>query len=226
MVSCSVEIFGPALARHAKASGVTFFGVDYRLAPENPAPCGVEDGFAALKYVSEHAAELNVDPKRIAVMGDSGGGCIAAGTALLARDRGLSPALAKQILIYPMLDDRTHLDEGEDLHKFLTWQLHENVLSWKALLGEKAGKPEAEVSAYAAPARAESLRGLPPTYIDIGTLDLFRDENVEYVARMVKENVEVEFHLWPGLPHGFEGAAGTAIVKRVLASREKAMQSF
>ncbi|PKS07126.1 hypothetical protein jhhlp_005726 [Lomentospora prolificans] len=227
MVACSVDTFGPAIARNASASGVVFFGVDYRLAPEHPAPAGVEDAYAALKYVSDHAAELNIDPKRIALQGDSGGGCIAAGAALLARDRALSPPVAKQILIYPMLDDRTFLDKDAELNKFLTWQYHESVLAWNALLGEdKAGKPEAEVSEYAVPARNKSLRDLPPTYIDVGGLDLFRDENIEYAGRLAKADVEVEFHLWAGLPHGFEGAATTSIVKRVLESRTKAMQSF
>ncbi|CAI4214655.1 unnamed protein product [Parascedosporium putredinis] len=208
MVASSVETFGPSVARHASASGVVFFAVDYRLAPEYPAPAGVEDGYAALKYVSENALEFHIDPARIAVMGDSGGGCIAAGVALMARDRALSPPLAKQILIYPMLDDRTKLDKDADLHKFLTWQLRDNVMAWNALLGEdKAGNPDAEVNTYAVPARNTNLRGLP--------------QPISMLA-----DVEVEFHLWAGVPHGFEGAATTAVVKSVLAARTKAMTSF
>jgi acetyl esterase/lipase len=227
MVSCTVDIFAPAVARNAASSGLPFFAVDYRLAPENPAPCGVEDVYAAIKYVSDNARDLNIDPSRIAVMGDSGGGCLAAGAALLARDRRLNPPLAKQILIYPMLDDRTALAPDAPLLKFLTWQATDNVLAWTAVLGpDKAGKPGANVSEYAAPARARYLGGLPPTYLDVGGLDLFRDECLEYVTRLAKENVEVEVHVWPGVPHGFESAIGTSWAARAFGSRIKALKGF
>jgi acetyl esterase/lipase len=229
MVSGTVEIFAPSIARNTHRAGVPFFAVDYRLAPENPAPCGVEDCYAALRYMSEHASELGIDPARIAVMGDSAGGGLAAGVALIARDRGLSPPLAKQILIYPMLDDRTKFSYGADapLHKFLTWKTADNVLAWDAYLGaDRAGRPEAVVSEYAAPARAKNLAGLPPTYIDVGGLDLFRDENVDYAARIMKENIEVEIHVWPGVPHGFESAVSTSAAIRAQMSRTKALKGF
>jgi acetyl esterase/lipase len=227
MVSCTVEIFAPAIARNVALAGMPFFAVDYRLAPEYPAPCGVEDCFAALKYLSEHAKELNIDPARIAVMGDSAGGGLAAGAALIARDRKLSPPLAKQILIYPMLDDRTSYPPDHPLIKFLTWQATDNVLAWNAVLGEgKAGNPDAVVSEYAVPARAKSLAGLPSTYIDVGGLDLFREENIKYASRLMEECVDVEFHLWPGVPHGFESAIGTSWAARAIGSRSKALKSF
>ena len=227
MVSCSVDIFAPAVARQALAARLPFFAVDYRKAPEHPAPCGAEDVFAALRHLSAHAADFNVDPARIAVLGDSGGGGLAAACALLARDRRLSPPLAKQVLVYPMLDDRTAVPDDAPLRPFLTWQATDNVLAWDALLGaDRAGRPEAEVPEYAVPARAATLRGLPPTYIDVGGLDLFRDENVAYAARLMREDVEVELHVWPGVPHGFEGAPGATWTVRATASRIRALQGF
>ncbi|KPM45588.1 hypothetical protein AK830_g922 [Neonectria ditissima] len=211
LIASSVTIFAPQIARHAHDSRLPYFAVGYRLAPENPAPCAAEDCYAAAQFVSEHAAEFNVDPAKIAVHGDSAGGGVAAGAALIARDRRLSPPLAKQILVYPMLDDRTELPADDPILEFLSWQSNDNVLAWNAYVGEdKRGKPDADISPYAVPARATSLRGLPPTYIDVGTLDLFRDEDIAYAARLAKDYVEVEFHLWPGLPHGFDGVAGTS----------------
>ncbi|RYP18000.1 hypothetical protein DL767_009919 [Monosporascus sp. MG133] len=217
MVSGSVEIFSRLVAADVAASGVQFFAVGYRVAPEHPAPAAVEDVYAALRWLSEHAAELGVDPARIGITGPSAGGGIAAGAALLARDRGLSPPLAKQVLIYPMLDDRTCTRIPPD----------HPLVPWGAYVGEdKAGRPEADVSPYAAPGRAEDLSGLPSTYIDIGTLDLFRDENAEYAARLAAANVDVEFHLYPGLPHGFESAFEIGPSKRAMENRIRAYKSF
>lgn len=225
LVACSVKIFAPQIARQAHDSDLPYFAVGYRLAPENPAPCAAEDCFAALKYVSEHADEFNVDPTKIALQGDSAGGGIAAGAALIARDRQLSPPVAKQILIYPMIDDRTELPPDDPILKLLSWQSNDNVVAWNAYVGEdKRGKHDADISPYAAPARATSLRGLPATYIDVGTLDLFRDEDIVYAARLAKDDVEVEFHLWPGLPHGFEGVPATSWYKRAHESRLSALR--
>ncbi|KAF7546553.1 hypothetical protein G7Z17_g8360 [Cylindrodendrum hubeiense] len=224
LVACSVKIFAPQIARQAQDSDLPYFAVGYRLAPENPAPSAAEDCFAAVKYVSEHAKEFNVDPTKIALQGDSAGGGVAAGAALIARDRQLSPPVAKQILIYPMIDDRTELPPDDPMLEFLSWQSNDNVVAWNAYIGEdKRGKPDADISPYAVPARATSLRGLPPTYIDIGTLDLFRDENITFAARLAKDDVEVEFHLWPGLPHGFDGVPTTSWYKRAQESRLSAI---
>jgi acetyl esterase/lipase len=227
MVSCSVEIFAPSIARNANLHSLPFFAVDYRLAPEHPAPTPVEDCYAALKYLSEHAKEYNIDPKRICVMGDSAGGGLGAGVTLLARDRKLSPPVAKQLLIYPMLDDRTVLPADSQLRQFLSWNESDSLLAWKAYLGEdKAGKPEADVSFYSVPARAPSYAGLPPTYLEVGGLDIFRDETIEYAKRLSQENVEVEFHLWPGVPHGFESAPAVQWTTRALGSRGSALKRF
>ncbi|GKT55735.1 arylesterase monooxygenase [Colletotrichum tofieldiae] len=226
-VAGSVDIFAPQVKRFVASSGMPFFAVDYRLAPEFPGGVGAEDVFHALRHLSEHAAEWNVDRARLVMMGDSAGGGIAAGATLIARDRGLAPPLRRQVLVYPMLDDRTALAEDSAVFPLLTWKTSDSLLAWRAVLGDKAGRPEAEgVSLYAAPGRAgvEDLRGLPRTYVDVGSLDLFRDECVEFVGKLARADVEVEFHLWPGLPHGFESAPGIGWVRKALEARNAALR--
>ena len=146
-------------------------------------------------------ADLGVDPARIGVMGDSAGGGLAAGVCLMARDRG-GPAIAQQLLIYPMLDDRTR-DTRPAAVPFLTWTYDDNVTGWGALLGDSAGSDA--VSPYAAPARADDLTGLPDTYIDIGDLDIFRDEDIPYARRLADAGVPTELHRLPGMPARVRG---------------------
>ncbi|OIW26510.1 hypothetical protein CONLIGDRAFT_634774 [Coniochaeta ligniaria NRRL 30616] len=225
MICCTVEIFAPEIARHVAAQGVQHFAVDYVRAPEYPAPAAVNDCYTALEWLSAHAREMHIDPERIIVFGDSAGGGIAAGTVLMARDKGLHPPVAKQILVYPMLDDRTHYPDDWPMRSFVTWKAEDNVMGWNAYVGaDKRGKEDADVSHYAAPARAKSLEGLPSTYIDVGGLDLFRDEDIRYAQRLAEANVEVEFHLYPGVPHGFEGAQGTWVATKAVENRIKAIQ--
>ncbi|KAM5354155.1 hypothetical protein ACJ41O_000805 [Fusarium nematophilum] len=228
LVSGSIDACAGLSAKSVLNVDRPVFAVGYRLAPEHPYPAAVEDSFAALKYMSAHAAELGIDPHRIALKGESAGGGVAAGVALMARDREFSPPVAKLLLTYPMLDDRTKYPPDTGFLKLATWGAQNNKLGWVAYLGEdKAGKAEAEVSPYAAPARAESLRGLPPTYVDVGTLDLFRDESLEFVRRLMGDDVEVEFHLWPGVPHVFEYlGAGTRWHKRAADARIDAVKRF
>ncbi len=189
--------------------GCAVFSVDYRLAPETPHPGPVEDCFAALAHVAEHAAVLGVDASRIGVMGESAGGGLAAALALLARDRG-GPALAFQHLIYPMLDDRTGTASDPHPHTGgFVWTAADNRFGWGALLGRAPGG--AEVSPYAAAARAGNLAGLPPAYIAVGALDLFVEEDIEYARRLTRAGVPVELHVYPGAYHGFQ-LMGTARV--------------
>ncbi|KAH6889354.1 Alpha/Beta hydrolase protein [Thelonectria olida] len=204
------------------------FAVEYRLPPENVAPAAVEDGYACFKYLLDHAAELNIDPHRIAIKGGSAGGAIAVGLVLLARDRELSPQPAKQILVYPMLDDRTTYPADTKFLKLASWSVDKNKLGWGAYLGEdRAGNPDADVSPYAAPARAKSYKGLPSTYIDVGTLDIFRDEGLEFARRLMVDDVEAEFHLWPGIPHAFEHVSvGSKWERRAAEARIAALRSF
>ncbi len=196
-------LYDTAVRDYVATSGVPMLVVDYRVAPEHPHPTPVEDCYAALVWLAENAGELGVDPARIAVMGDSAGGGLAAGVCLLARDRG-GPAVAQQLLIYPMLDDRPATPDPQ-LLPFLTWTYDDNVTGWGALLGEGAGTDA--VSPYAAPARADDLAGLPDTYIDVGDLDIFRDEDITYARRLADAGVPTELHVYPGCPHAFEALA-------------------
>jgi acetyl esterase/lipase len=214
-------IYELAVGDYVAASGVPMLVVDYRIAPEHPDPTPVEDCYAALVWLAQNAPRLGVDPSRIAVMGDSAGGGLAAGVSLLARDRG-GPAVAQQILIYPMLDDRTTTSDPQ-IEPFLTWTYDDNITGWSALLGEKAGADG--VSPYAAPARADDLTGLPDTYIDVGDLDIFRDEDVAYARRLADAGVPTELHVYPGCPHAFEALApGADISRRVIADRVRRLR--
>ena len=182
--------------------------INYRLAPETPHPGPVEDCYAALAWVFKNAAELDVDRARIGVKGDSAGGGLAAALALLARDRG-DYKLAFQSLTYPMLDDRTCLGEQHPYTGEYIWTPHNNHFGWKALLGVEPGS--AGVSPYAAPARAESLAGLPPTFITTGSLDLFLEEDLDYARRLIRDGVPCELHVYPGGFHAFDIAPAAAI---------------
>lgn len=181
--------------------------VEYRLAPENPDPAPVEDCYAALAWTARHASELSADPCRIMIAGASAGGGLAAGTALLARDRCF-PTLTHQVLICPMLDDRFQTSSSRMLQGSGIWDRNDNLFGWTALLGERRGGPN--VSIYAAPARTQDLTGLPKTYIDVGGAESFRDEALIYAQRLSEAGVSVDFHLWAGGFHGFDMIAPQA----------------
>lgn len=209
---------------YVAASGVPALVVDYRVAPEHPDPTPVEDCYAALQWLAETAGTLGVDPARIAVGGDSAGGGLAAGVALLARDRS-GPSIALQLLIYPMLDDRTTEPDPQLPPELLIWSYDDNITGWSALLGDRTGGPE--VSPYAAPARATDLTGLPPTYLDTGDLDIFRDEDVEYARRLAAAGVPTELHVHPGCPHGFDAFAfDTSVSRQAMADRVRRLRQL
>lgn len=210
MIQGSLDLYDPLLRNLTSSSGVTIAAPEYRLAPEHPHPTPVEDCYAALVWASENAAELGCDPARIGVAGESAGGLYAAAVALLARDRS-GPALARQILIYAALDDR-NCTPPDLVPSPLMWTYDDNITAWGALLGNTRGGPD--VSPYAAPARAENLSGLPPAHLMVGDMDIFRDENITYAARMSAAGVPVEFHLVPGAPHGFDFIAPNAEISR------------
>jgi acetyl esterase/lipase len=216
MILGSVELYDRAIAGYVAASGVPLLAVDYRLAPEFRHPVPVNDCYSAVKWLADNATMLQVDPARIAVMGDSAGGGLAAGVVLLAKDLG-EPAIARQILIYPMLDDRTTTPDPE-IAPFAVWTYDDNITGWEALLGADAGTDQA--SPYGAPARRTDLSGLPPAYLDVGELDVFRDEDTEYAMALARAGVPVEFHIHPGAPHAFESIAPASDVgKRAIADR-------
>lgn len=203
MILGSVDIFEKSIAANVEKTNLPIFAVEYRLAPEHPHPTPVTDCWTGLQWLSANAAKLRVDPAKILIMGDSAGGGLAAGLALLARDQALAPPILKQILIFPMLDDRNNTPHPS-IEPLATWRCNDNITGWSALLGPKSGDPNADISPYAAPARAKDLKGLPATYIDVGQLDIFVHEDTKYAARLVEADVPTEFHIYPGQPHAYQ----------------------
>ncbi|MBW8827149.1 MAG: alpha/beta hydrolase [Acidobacteria bacterium] len=186
--------------------------VEYRLAPEHPFPAPLEDCYAGLRWLAAHAAELGIDSARLGIGGSSAGGGLAAGLALLARDRGeIAPAF--QVLNCPMLDDRQATMSSQ--WEAPVWSPASNRFGWSSYLGRLDGTDA--IPAYAAPARATDLSGLPPALVAVGTVDGFFDEDVTYAERLHHAGVEVDLHVYPGGPHGFEAVAPTS----ALAARSK-----
>ena len=183
--------------------------VDFRLAPEHPFPAPLEDCYAALKWFAENSEELSVDSSRIAVVGGSSGGGLTAALSLLARDRK-GPSIVFQMPLYPMIDDRIMTPSSNEIIDGRVWNKKSCQKAWKMYLGSNKG----EVSPYAAPARATDLSGLPPTYTCVGDLDPFRDETMDYAARLRQAGVPTEFHLYPGCFHGFDGIVPTADISQ------------
>ncbi|MFE4710220.1 alpha/beta hydrolase [Paenibacillus sp. NPDC056722] len=192
--------------RFVKEAHCVIVSVDYRLPPETPFPGPLEDCYAALTWFSENATSLKVDASRIAVAGNSAGGGLAAGLALLARDRK-GPSIIFQMPLYPMIDDRNTTSSSYEITDPRIWNRELTLRGWKAYLGENH---RGEVSPYAAPNRAVDLSGLPPTYTCIAQLEPFRDETIDYVTRLCQAGVPTEFHLYPGGFHGFEVVAPSA----------------
>jgi acetyl esterase len=196
----------------ARELGVVVVSVEYRLAPETPFPGPLEDVYAGLVWTAEHAAELGVDPQRIAIHGSSAGGGLAAGLALLARDRG-GPRIAFQYLGVPELDDRLSTPSMTAFTDTPIWNRPNAVISWDAYLGR--GVPGTDgVSPYAAPARATDLAGLPPAYVSVMHFDPLRDEGIGYALAMLAAGVTVELHLFPGTFHGSGLAPHAAVSQR------------
>jgi acetyl esterase/lipase len=219
----SVPIFDGPVSRYVAHTGVPMLSVEYRIAPEHPHPTPVEDAYAGLVWLAAHSAELDVDPNRIAIMGDSAGGGLAAGVAILSRDRG-GPPLARQILLYPMLDDRTTTPDPE-IVPFAGWTYDDNITGWNALLGERVGNTV--VDPTAAPSRLSDATGLPPAYIEVGQLDIFRDEDIIYALTLSHAGVPVELHLHPGVPHEYDAIAFAADVsRRAVADRHRVLKSL
>jgi len=206
----------------AEQLGCVIVSVDYRLAPDTPHPGPVEDCYAALKWFHANAGSLGVNPAKIAIGGESAGGGLAAALGLLARDRGEVP-LVFQCLIYPMIDDRTvtasdpHPHTGE-----FVWTAASNHFGWRSLLGHEPGKPG--VSHYAAAARAESLAGLPPTFISTGALDLFLEEDIAYAQRLLRDGVSTELHVYPGAYHGFNIVPTADVTQRFMRDARDALK--
>ncbi|MEU4690416.1 alpha/beta hydrolase [Actinoplanes sp. NPDC023714] len=198
--------------------GAVVVSVEYRLAPEHPYPAALDDCYAALTWMCGAAAGLGLDPGRVAIYGPSAGGGLAIATALAARDRG-GPAVRFLMPIYPMLDDRNETASSHEITDIGSWDRATNIEAWNWYLN---GRP---ADRYAAPARADDLSGLPPTFIDVGTVDLFRDEDIAFAQRLMAAGVPTELHVHPGAYHGAEALAPDAdLSRRILALRLNALR--
>jgi acetyl esterase/lipase len=208
----------------AAAVGCVAMSVDWRLAPEYPYPAALLDCHAGLKWINENAAGLQIDSGRIAIGGRSSGGGLAAGLALYARDRAEYALPSFQLLLYPMLDDRTPFIAGRTVGDRRLWHDEANTTAWRCYLGDAFGTDSVET--YAAPSRAADLSGLPPAYIAVGTLDLFFEENVAYATALARSNPATELHAYPGAYHGFDTRVPQAEVSlRFVRDRDEALRA-
>lgn len=235
----SIDFEEPVSARLAVEGDCVTVAVEYRLAPEDPFPAALEDCYAALRWMVSDADELGIDRSRVAIGGASAGGGLAAGLALLARDRG-GIDVVFELLVYPMLDDCTTdrtagcttasateappdaisgglsaaaVDAPPDA---LFWTRAHNLVGWRSYLGHEPGGEG--VSCYASACRATDLAGLPPTYIAVGDQDLFAAEDIDYARRLIGAAVHTELHVYPGGCHGFDMIVPDALISRRLTS--------
>ncbi|MEU4081118.1 esterase [Streptomyces venezuelae] len=197
----------PWAARIAASSGAVVISVDYRLAPEHPFPAALDDAYAVLTWAVGHAAELGVEPDRVAIGGHSAGANLAAAATLLARDRQ-GPPIRFQLLNQPGLDDRQDSWSAVNFTETPWFFRAKSLASWRHYLG---GGP---ATAYAAPARAEDLAGLPPAYLATAEFDPNRDEGLAYALRLLQAGVSVEIHQWPGAFHGSQAILSAEISQR------------
>ena len=223
MLAGSLDLYDEVVSWYVAQTGVPFLSVGLRLAPEAPISTTMaEDVFSGLCWLVSHASALGVDPAHIGLMGDSGGGGPTAAAAILARDRHVQ--LAKQILVYPMLDDR-NTTPGPVPERLLTWSYDSNYTGWVTLLGDDLGGRS--VSPIAAPARLTDFKGLAPAYIDVGDLDIFRDECIAYAAGLAAAGVPIELHVHPGAPHGFERfVPDSRVGRQAMADRARAISAI
>ncbi|MBA8815562.1 acetyl esterase/lipase [Microbacterium halimionae] len=222
-IAGSVDLYDPLVRMLVDWAGVPFLSVEYRLAPEAGGAAAVHDGLLAVEWLIDHHETLDIDPARIAVMGDSAGGGIAAGVAVLARDTGIE--LARQILIYPMLDDRTVSPDVELSPAAAMFSYEFNRTAWESLLDDVPRDSADHL--LAAPARTPDLRGVAPAYIEVGELDIFRDEDVRYAQQLWRAGVATDLHVRSGYPHAFDVLLlGSPSAVRHRDERVRVLQSF
>jgi len=195
------ELDDLSCAQYVRELGITIVSVDYRYAPKHPFPVGLEDSYSALKWIVTSSQQLGIDAQRIAIGGESAGGGLAAALVQLAHDRQeIKPVF--QLLVYPMLDDRTVLRADIDDSNSIAWNQKSNRFGWESYLGKKCGAED--VPAYSVPARRADLAGLPPAWIGVGTLDVFHDEDAAYAQRLKGCGIECELYIVSGAFHGFD----------------------
>ncbi len=199
-------------SRLSEELGVVVVSVDYRLAPEDPHPAQINDCYNGLLWIESQKESLKIDTSKIALYGQSAGGGLVIATSMMVRDRG-GPEIIFQMPIYPMLDDRHETPSSYEIVDIGIWDREASIEAWNWYLGGKDADP------YAAPSRATSLKGLPPTFIDVGELDLFRDENIIFAQRLLEAGVTTEFHLYPGAYHASENFAPDADLSKTIWSK-------
>ncbi|MFE7512122.1 alpha/beta hydrolase [Streptomyces sp. NPDC057540] len=202
-----VDTEHPWATRIAESSGAVVISVGYRLAPEHPFPAALDDAYAVLEWTAGHAAELGVDPDRIAVGGHSAGGGLAAAVALRARDEQ-GPPIRFQLLNQAGLDDRLETWSARNFTDTPWFHRGKAVASWQHYLGSRPATP------YAAPARAADLSGLPPAYVASAEFCPNRDEDIAYAVRLLRAGVSVEIHQWPGTFHGSQAILSAEVSQR------------
>lgn len=213
MVLGDLEINHPTAVMMCEALGAVLVSVDYRLAPENPYPAGLDDCVAGLTWMAGQPDELGINPERLALYGGSAGGNLAIATALWIRDHG-GPALRYVMAPYPMLDDRHETASSQNIVDIGIWDRAGNIEAWTWYLGEHPADQ------YAAPARATDLGNLPPLFIDVGDQDLFLDEDLVFAERLRAAGTPVELHVYPGAYHASETfAPDAALSQRIWATR-------
>ncbi len=204
----------------AERLGIVVASVDYRKAPENPYPAGPNDCYAGTEWVFENATSLGIDASNIGIYGGSAGGGLALAVALMARDRG-GPSMKYMMPIYPMIDDRNVTLSSLNVTEVGIWDRAGNLEAWTCYLGGEAADH------YAAPTRATDLAGLPPAFIDVGEMDMFRDEDFDFAMRLNQAGVPTEFHVHPGAFHASEiFAPEAALSQRIWAGRLAALTRF
>ena len=222
MVLGSVPMSDGFCGQQAADLGILVASVEYRLAPEHPYPAPLEDCYAGLRWFASSARELGADPARIAIGGGSAGGGLAAGLALLARDRG-EVEVCFQLLVYPMIDDRNTTHSSHAIRDPRLWNRAANLVGWSAYLEGRNG--DDDVPPYAAPARATDLAELPPAYVNVGALDLFLDEDIAYAQALLAAGVPTELHVYPGVFHGSPNSvAGSPLSRRWAADQQAALR--
>jgi acetyl esterase/lipase len=221
LVMGTVEMDDDYCAGLAHRLRIVVASVDYRLSPDFAYPTPLEDCYTGLRWLHDNAAGLGVEAGRIAIGGASGGGALCAGLGLLARDRGEVP-VCYQFLVFPMLDDRNETAMSHAVLDPRVWNRTANLIGWNAYLEGRAGAADIPFHASASRAEVDDLVGLPPTYINVGDLDLFVDEDVEYARRLRLAGVPVELHVYPGAFHGSNNSVSRSDLSRRWKADERA----